>query len=224
MSKVQNDKPAVEDDIQPVIDEKIVETVFNIFEAVTKLNNLQDCFEDLANRLIADLHSNSFMEFNLELKEDQKEQLRKAIRTKGNETVRDYLANIDTDKRTKEIYGAVREKTTRIIDKVLSAIGQEINRGAVINGQALKASATNEEYDEILIRKTKTSGDITIPTNVIILSTNCVATIKASCQEEKQLADKKSPEKKQPKAKTSKKEKVAADKPMKPSKVRGMKK
>jgi Na+-transporting NADH:ubiquinone oxidoreductase subunit NqrC len=180
---VQNEKPAVEN-VKPVIDQKIVNTVFDIFKEVSRLNDLQECFEDLANRLIADLKSNSFMEVNLELKEDQKEQLRKAIKIKGNETVKDYLAKVNTDERTKKIYGIVREKTTAIIDSVLSSIGREINRGAIINAQAVQANAKNEDYDEILLRKTKTSGDITIPTNCLLISTNCVALIKASCQEE----------------------------------------
>ena len=183
MKVVQNEKPALED-VQPVIDEKIVDTVFDIFEAVTKSNALEHCFEDLANRLIADLATNSFMEFNLELKEDQKEQLRKAVKIKGNETVRDYLAKVNSDDRTKKVYGIVREKTTEIVDAVLSAIGREINRGAIINAIAVQANAKSEDYDEILLRKTKTSGDITIPTNCLLLSTNCVAVVKMSIQEE----------------------------------------
>jgi hypothetical protein len=196
MKTVQNEKPAVED-VQPVIDEKIVDTVYEIFNSITRLNALQDCFEDLANRLIADLHSNSFMQFDLDLREDQKAQLRKAISIKGHEVVKDYLASIDNDKRSKEIYGLVRQNTTRIVDNVLSAIGQEINRGAVINATAVQANAKSEEYDEILLRKTKTSGDITIPTNCLLISTNCIAVIKASCQEEKDIksAEKSSKEK-----------------------------
>jgi hypothetical protein len=31
------------------------------------------------------------------------------------------------------------------------------------------------------LRKTKASGDITIPTNCILISTNCVSVIKSSC-------------------------------------------
>jgi hypothetical protein len=62
---VQNQKTALED-VRPVIDENIVNTVHEIFAEC-----LQDIFEDLANRLIEDLHANSFMDVNLELKEDQ---------------------------------------------------------------------------------------------------------------------------------------------------------
>lgn len=38
MKAVQNKEPAVEN-IQPVIDEKIVETVYEIFDEVTKLHD-----------------------------------------------------------------------------------------------------------------------------------------------------------------------------------------
>ena len=215
MKTIQNEKPAVEN-VQPVIDEKIVDTVFDIFGAVTKLNALQDCFEDLANRLIADLHANSFMEFNLELKEDQKEQLRKAIKIKGNEVVRDYLAKVNTDERSKAVYGIIREKTTAIADTVLAAIGAEINRGAIINAIAVQANAKSEEYDEILLRKTKSSGDITIPTNCILISTNCVSVVKASCQTEKEADKKASPEIKPEKKASS--ERAVADKPVRGAK------
>jgi len=187
---IQNKKPATEN-VQPVIDEKIVETVFDIFNAVTYLNELESCFEDLGNRLIADLHANSFMEFNLELKEDQKNQLRKAIKIKGNEVVRDYLAKVNSDERSKKVYGIVREKTTAIADSILSAIAAEINRGAIINCCAVQANAKSEEHDEILLRKTKSSGDITIPTSCILISTNCVSVVKASCQTEKVVETKK---------------------------------
>ena len=166
----------------------------------------------MGNRLIADLKANSFMQFDLELKEDQKEQLRKAIKIKGNEVVRDYLAKVNSDERTKEIYDIVREKTTAISDTVLAAIGAEINRGAIINAIAVQANAKSEEYDEILLRKTKTSGDITIPTNCILLSTNCVSVVKASCQTEKEDEKKKTTEKKL--VKKTKTERVAADKPV----------
>jgi hypothetical protein len=211
MKTVQNEKPAIED-VQPVINEKIVDTVHDIFDEVVRLNALQDCFEDLANRLIADLKTNSFMQFDLELKEDQKEQLRKAIKTKGNETVRDYLAKVNSDERTKKVYGIVREKATAVVDAVLSSIGKEINRGAIINAVAVQANAKSEEHDEILLRKTKTSGDITIPTHCLLISTNCVAVIKASCQEEKAIGAKTAAEKKQ--GGTAKPERAAADKPV----------
>jgi hypothetical protein len=176
------------------IDENIVNTVNEIFKAVTELNSLRDIFDDLTKRLIEDLHANSFMEFNLELKEEQKEQLHRAVSIRGNETVRNYLANINKDKRVKNIYDICKEKTTGIVDAVLSSIGQVINRGAIINAVAVQANAKNEDYDEIILRKSKHSGDITIPTNCILISTNCVSVIKSSCQQEKKVEEEKEEE------------------------------
>lgn len=180
---VQNQQPGF-DDIKPVIDGKIVDTVYEIFKAVTKLNSLDIIFDNLTVRLIDDLRANSFMDQQLELTAAQKEHLIRAVKTQGHETVRLYLASIKTDERTEVAYEVVREKTTAIIDTVLSSIGQEINRGAIINCYAVQANSKNENYDEILLRKSKTSGDIIIPMNGIFLSSNCVELIKASCQEE----------------------------------------
>jgi hypothetical protein len=181
---VQNQRPDFED-IQPVIDDQIVETVHDIFESVIELNPLEDLFMDLANRLIDDLRANSLLEFNLELTDDQKDQLRKAVKNRGDDTIRNYLANLNADERTKLVYGLVREKTTAIADSLLSSIGQEINRGTVINCHAVQANSKNEKYDEILLRKSKYSGDITVPTDCILLSSNCVELFKKSCQEAK---------------------------------------
>jgi hypothetical protein len=189
---VQNQQPEIED-IRPIIDQQIVNTVHGIFESVIKLNALDDLFADLANRLADDLKANSFMEFNIELSDDQKDLLGNVVAIKGKETVNNYLAGLSKDERTKIVYGLVREKTTGIVDAILSSIGQEINRGAIINAQAVVANSKNKDYDEIILRKTKTSGDITVPTSVILISTNCMEVIKVSCQEEK-VSGKKNPE------------------------------
>lgn len=180
---VQNGATAIED-VRPIIDEEIVNTVKEIFEAVSELNILKDVFSDLAERLVTDLKANSIMEFNLELSEDQRKQLLNVISVKCCEACQNYLANLNADVRAKNIYALVREKTTAIADAVLSAIGREINRGAVINAEAVQANSKNPKYDEILLRKTKSAGDITVPTSVVMISTNCVEIIKSSCQEE----------------------------------------
>jgi hypothetical protein len=185
---VQNEKTALED-VQPVIDQNIVHTVHEIFSALLELNPLQDLFEDLAKRLIDDLAANSLLDYNLELKEDQKKQLTHAYVNKGHEVVSLYLSNLNGDERTKEVYGVCREKTTEIVDAILSSIGREINRGALINAQAVQSNAKNEKYDEILLRKSKHSRDITIPTYCLLISTNCVEVIKKSCQEVKETEE-----------------------------------
>jgi flagellar biosynthesis/type III secretory pathway M-ring protein FliF/YscJ len=122
------------------------------------------------------------MEYNLELTEDQSQALSRCVSAKGHATVRTYISKVENDKRTQRIYDIVKEKTKSIADAVLSSIGHEINRGAIINAVAVQANAKSEDFDEILLRKTKSSGDITIPTNCILISTNCVSVIKSSCE------------------------------------------
>jgi hypothetical protein len=191
---VHNEATVIED-VRPIIDGEIVNTVKEIFEAVFSLNMLDDVFSDLAERLATDLKANSILDFNLELTEDQRKQLLNVITVKGDETSQNYLANISSDVRTKNIYALVRQKTTAIVDAVLSAIGQEINRGAIINAVAVQANSKNPKYDEILLRKTKSAGDITVPTSVVMISTNCVEVIKSSCQEEvNEIKDEQNPE------------------------------
>ncbi|MCL2210223.1 MAG: hypothetical protein FWC03_11770 [Treponema sp.] len=201
MSSVKNKTPVLED-VQPVIDEKIVETVNEIFQEVVNLNALKDCFSDLAARIIEDLRANDFMDQKLELNDDQKNRLRGIIQQKGNETVQNYLANINSDSRTKSVYGIVKKKTASIADTVLSSIGAEINRGAIINAEAVQANSKNPKYDEILLRKTKTSGDITVPTSCILISTNCVELIKSACHEDTAAEDDESETDGEEKAKT----------------------
>ena len=114
--------------------------------------------------------------------EDQRKALSRVVAAKGNETAKIYLANLKKDERTQAVYDIVTKKTCSIADAVLSSIGQTVNRGAIINAIAVQANAKSEKVDEILLQKTKSSGDITIPTNCILISTNCVAVIKASCE------------------------------------------
>jgi hypothetical protein len=121
------------------------------------------------------------MEYNLELSDDQKKALETAIAARGYETARIYLANLKGDKRTEKIYEIVKLKTAAIADKVLRSIGAEVNRGSIINALAVASNAKNDDYNEITVRSGKSGGDITIPTQVLLISTNCVEVIKKSC-------------------------------------------
>jgi hypothetical protein len=181
---VQNKEASVEPDVRVIVDEIIVNTVYDIFKEVMELNPVRDLFEDLADLLAKEMAAQSFMEFNLELKEDQRKALSRCVSAKGYATVQAYLGKVEKDKRTQKVYDIVKKKTKSIADEILSSIGKEINRGAIINATAVQASAKNDDYDEILLRKTKSSGDITIPTSCVLISTNCVSVIKSSCDEQ----------------------------------------
>ncbi|GHV28124.1 hypothetical protein AGMMS4952_11060 [Spirochaetia bacterium] len=184
MSRVQNNKTPVEVDVQDTVDEVVVNTVYGIFNELVNMNPLQNLFDDLTDRLATELYGQSILEFNLELSEDQKKALTQVVRMRGNDTVKNYLQGLEKDKRATEIYALVKEKTAFIADSVLRSIGQVINRGAIINAIAVQANAKGEEYNEILLRTSKGGGDITIPTNCVLISTNCVSVIQKACRME----------------------------------------
>jgi hypothetical protein len=184
MSSVQNNKTPIEVDVQGVVDEVVVNTVYGIFNELVNMNPLQSLFDDLTDRLATELYGQSIMEFNLELSEDQKKALTQVIRMRGNDTVKNYLQGLEKDKRTEEIYDLVKTNTATIADSVLRSVGQVINRGAVINAKAVMCNAKADDYNEILLRTDKGGGDITIPTYCVLISTNCIEVIKDSCRTE----------------------------------------
>ncbi|GHV78570.1 hypothetical protein AGMMS49944_03610 [Spirochaetia bacterium] len=128
-----------------------------------------------------ELYGKSFMEYNLELTQDQKNALGACIQARGNETVRIYLANLKEDERSEKIYEIVKLKTARIADKVLKSIGAEVNRGAIINASAVQCNSKSPDHNEITLWSGKAGGDITIPTQCVLIATNCVEVIKKSC-------------------------------------------
>ncbi|GHU58838.1 hypothetical protein FACS189444_3170 [Spirochaetia bacterium] len=178
---VQNKKAPTDVDVRGIVDFEVVTTVDDIFTAVMNLSPMQDLFTDLTKRLVDDLYGQSFMEFNLELSDDQKKALGTAIASRGHETARIYLANLKEDERAEKIYEIVKLKTAAIADKVLRSIGAEVNRGAIINASAVQCNSKAPNHNEITLWAGKAGGDITIPTQCVLIATNCVEVIKKSC-------------------------------------------
>lgn len=96
------------------------------------------------------------------------------------EVVRTYKAQVQTDERAGEVFVIVRAAMLGIIERVLSGIGAEINRGAVINAVAVSADSKSKDFNKIELQYPKDAGDITIPTKGVFISTNCVETIRDS--------------------------------------------
>jgi hypothetical protein len=77
-----------------------------------------------------------------------------------------------------------------IIEEALSGIAAEINRGAIINSVAVQADTKSKDYNKVELHHSKRSGDITIPTRGIFISTNCVDTIRNSMTVDKEEKEK----------------------------------
>ena len=161
-------------------DAVVEELTRDTLERVVSLNQWDSVAIGIANRLAEELAEKSFMTEDLELTEKQRNALQGALKTIVAEVVKNYKAQLSTEERSKDVYKIVRENMRGIINRVLSGIGAEINRGAAINAVAVSADSKNEKFNKIELQYFKDAGDITIPTKGIFISTNCVDTIRES--------------------------------------------
>lgn len=168
------------DIVESVVDNNVKENAQNIFEAVINLDSFNHIGEDIAKSMIVELANESFMTVNLELNDKQKEVLTAATKQLVTKCVQMYVSNIKKDERTKAIVEIVEDKTKAIIERTLYCIGQEVNRGCLINSTAVKADVKNDNYNTIELRHSKRSGDITVPTKGVFISTNCIELIQNS--------------------------------------------
>lgn len=166
--------------IEGVIDADVQEMTQAMFKAIIQLDQYSKISKDISERMIAELANESFMTVDLELTDKQKEVLNGAVNRLVEQCVNKFVSNIKKDERTIEIANIVVENCKKLIERTLHDIGQEVNLGCIINSVAVKADAKNDNYNMIELRHGKRSGDITVPTKGIFISTNCVELIKDS--------------------------------------------
>lgn len=177
MNPVEN---RVQNAVALKIDETVKENTQEILEAVIDWDSFSDICEDISAAIVSDMENNSFMSQDLSLTEKQKELLRQNINGIVANCEKVYKGKLETDKRTKELTELVKTRSKNSLERLLSAIGQEFNRGAIINAIAVAADTKSPDSNKIELRHSKSSGDITIPTRGIFLSTNCVEAIQRS--------------------------------------------
>jgi len=176
-----NEEPnIVQNCVEPIIDEVASKATQEIFCEVIDLNFWKDIADDISASMAVALIEASFMETDLELTEKQKETLSSGMSRLVSTAVRKYKEGLKKDERTKAIVDRVEKSTRAVIERTLSQIGAEINRGAVINSTAVSADAKNEDYNKMELRYSKSAGDITVPTKGVFISTNCIEVIKNS--------------------------------------------
>lgn len=162
------------DIIERVVNDDVQAATQTVFERVIKLNYFGHIAADISKALAAELQNASFMTVDLELSDKQKEVMNSAINRLVENAVNTYIGGIKNDKRTKETVEIVEGELKKIAEIVLRDIGQEINRGCIINSVAVKADAKSDKYNTIELHHSKGSGDVTVPTKGIFVSSNCV--------------------------------------------------
>lgn len=172
----------VQNTAQIVVDVVVKEATQKAFEDIINLNYWPTISTAIANRLSEELVEKSFMDTDLELTEKQKEALLAGVEKIVSEIVKNFKASVENEERTVKTYDIVKNAMRDIINRTLSQIGAEINRGAVINGTAVSADSKGKDSNKIELQYSKDAGDITIPTKGVFISTNCVETIRKSIE------------------------------------------
>ena len=179
-NKANEESTVVQNVARMVIDKTVAEQTQTVFEKVISLNQWDAVATAITNRLADELKEQSFMTTDLELTEKQKDALGNGLSVIVSEVVKNYKAQVSNDERTVSTYLIVKGAMRSIIERVLSGIGEEINRGAVINAVAVSANSKGKDFNKVELQYSKDAGDITIPTKGVFISTNCVETIRDS--------------------------------------------
>mgnify|MGYP000018463127 FL=1 len=174
MTVVQNDS------IADVKNDVAQECVNNIFSEVMKFDHYSDLAHDIAASIAVELKNRTFFTDDLELTQKQKDVLDAVIVRLVVDCKNRYLEKINEDERTTKIAQALVQNCRKIIDLSFSSVAHEINRGAIISGQAISASAASEKYNRIEFRYL--CGEVTVPTSGVFISTNCIYIIKNSVE------------------------------------------
>lgn len=172
--------------VQNIVTNKIDEVAYNstqeVLEAVVNWDPFKDVCDDIVAAIISDMENASFMTQDLNLTEKQRELLKTNIDTIVTNAQKVYKGKLETDKRSKDLHEFVKKNLKAMLERLLAAIAREINRGAIINAVAVAADTKAMDTNKIELRHSKNSGDITIPTNGVFISTNCVEVISKSIE------------------------------------------
>jgi hypothetical protein len=158
------------------------EVAENILKRVMDWQPLSDVATIATNMLDSKMRDATFFSDNYELTLKQKEYLRKIIASELTQAAQLAIQNKKNYHEEKEgmVEKTVIEEMMKIPEMTMCVIGRDLNRGALLAMTAVQAKSTNEDRDEILMWKSKTSGDITIPTRGVFISTNCIKKKKKS--------------------------------------------
>lgn len=182
MTKIQNKNANVENLtlVEKVKNQVVQEKTQEIFDDLMRLENINNLSEIILEDIVLEFRNNSFMTEQLELTENQKEKFKGFIQVVVQRAKNRYLAKIKESERTRQIAENVQLNLVLILEELLAGIGQEVNRGALINCVAVAADTKNEKFNKIELQATKEAGDITMPSKCLLISTNCFDIIKNS--------------------------------------------
>lgn len=180
---MEEQKNRVQNAVEIKVNETAQAVTQQILENVVDYDPMSDFCADVTAAIISDMENESFMTHDLSLSEKQKELLAEHIGSHITTAKKIYKGKLETDKRTKKLFEATKLALKDMLEQLLAEIGQEFNRGAVINAVAVAADTKSNDSNKIELRSSKRAGDITIPTQGIFISTNCIEAMRKSIDE-----------------------------------------
>lgn len=180
---MEEQKNRVQNAVEIKVNETAQAVTQQILENVVDYDPMSDFCADVTAAIISDMENESFMTQDLSLSEKQKELLAEHIGSHITTAKKIYKGKLETDKRTKKLFEATKLALKDMLEQLLAEIGQEFNRGAVINAVAVAADTKSNDSNKIELRSSKRAGDITIPTQGIFISTNCIEAMRKSIDE-----------------------------------------
>lgn len=143
-------------------------------------DNYGQIAQDIAEAINADLEENSFMTTDLALNDKQKDILKQDVTQIVHKVLSVYIANINEHDRSHYISDIVQNNLRSIIGEAFKKVAYEINRGTLINANAVACDAKNDEFNKLELRYSKMAVDVAIPTQGVFISTNCIEELKES--------------------------------------------
>jgi hypothetical protein len=181
---VQNEATPIDDNGVDAMNDECVDVcrqiAENVFHRVMGWHPLNVAAKLAGAMLVAKMESSDFFEEKYALTERQSDYIKANITAIMVEAADTAVAQVKNfEKEAADFIGrVVIQEMVKISEKTMSAIGQTVNRGALLAMTVVQAKATNEERDELTMWKSKHAGDVTVPTRGVFISTNCIEKIK----------------------------------------------
>ena len=162
------------------VDNVIIEASNNIIDIMLSLYDVSKLKECIVIEIIRELDNNTFFSYNVELTEEQKKTLHASPSAIVQRSLDSYKAKLIKTKEAEEEYIInLQNQLKLMIEKSVVAVGEAINRGAVVPSKVAKCDITNDEKKKIELHYNN-DVRLTVPTNGFFVSSNCIEVLKNS--------------------------------------------
>lgn len=160
-------------DVNGVVDPEIELLAKNIIGRVMALDSTYELAR-IATRMVAEaIEGDQVLHSQDALTVKQREILREKLPLCISAARKEWLEDSESKYRI-EVLNAIREQLLKIPAKILTVIAEEINRGAIVTGEAVCVNTKGKAFNVLEFRYDKEDGSIAAPTRGLFISNNCM--------------------------------------------------